>query len=338
VKELVTGLEDVARAAGLSPGSPVQTIYPSVPGPDDIPPPYSSTSDRSTHPSLRARPLVLEDSSSAPVGTDHSPQLVDATPAMFQCLFVMEAYLNSCPTSEDRPGPRAPDKLLGLSERQFTELLVDVYDELLRRQEYELPTHQHLPERQSFHPRRNQARRTLSTLAPLRFGHLLEDIVFELKRRSPNLQCGPTDPLVDSRVCPNTPPPPLQLQETHQSAHIDGAVTDPLQLNYHTSQFITNQDQENPFAPAEDHVGADIFTTLSAKIDDPCYKILPAILRKYHITASWQDYSLYIIYGDKEHCLEMDEKPLQIFKLLAKEGSKPRFMLRKVGYVGEMEG
>lgn len=334
VKELVTGLEDMARASGLSPGSPVQVICPSSPGPDDIPPPYSLAFNRSIHQGPGVRPLIPRDSSDT---LNCSPPLIDASPVMFQCLFVMEAYLNSCLTSEDYPGPRAPDKLVELSERQFIELLVDVYDELLRRQEYELPNHEYLPERRSFHPYRNHARKTLSTLVPLRFGHLLEDIVFELKRRSPNLQRGSTNPVVDSPVCQNTPQPLLPLPEPHHSALIDGAATDPGQPSHRNSQSTTNQNQELPIIPTELDGGAGVVTKLSTKIDDPCSTILPAILRKYHITASWMDYSLYIVYGDKEHRLELDEKPLQIFKLLAKEGSKPRFMLRKISYAGELE-
>lgn len=65
-------------------------------------------------------------------------------------------------------------------------------------------------------------------------------------------------------------------------------------------------------------------------MEDPCYKVLPAALKKYNINAPWEQYSLYIVYGDKERCLGMDEKPLILFKQLDKEGKKPMFMLRKM--------
>ncbi|PTB81804.1 hypothetical protein M440DRAFT_811, partial [Trichoderma longibrachiatum ATCC 18648] len=57
--------------------------------------------------------------------------------------------------------------------------------------------------------------------------------------------------------------------------------------------------------------------------------VLPAALKKYQINAPWDQYALYIVYGDQERCLGMDEKPLILFKQLDKEGKKPMFMLRK---------
>jgi hypothetical protein len=64
-------------------------------------------------------------------------------------------------------------------------------------------------------------------------------------------------------------------------------------------------------------------------MDDPCYKVLPAALKKYNINADWRHYALYIVYGDQERCLGLDERPLILFKQLDKEGRKPMFMLRK---------
>lgn len=64
-------------------------------------------------------------------------------------------------------------------------------------------------------------------------------------------------------------------------------------------------------------------------MDDPCYKVLPAALKKYNINADWRHYALYIVYGDQERCLSLDERPLILFKQLDKEGRKPMFMLRK---------
>lgn len=64
-------------------------------------------------------------------------------------------------------------------------------------------------------------------------------------------------------------------------------------------------------------------------MDDPCHKVLPAALKKYQIQAPWDQYALYIVYGDQERCLGMEEKPLILFKQLDKEGKKPMFMLRK---------
>ncbi|KAG6016917.1 hypothetical protein E4U41_004318 [Claviceps citrina] len=64
-------------------------------------------------------------------------------------------------------------------------------------------------------------------------------------------------------------------------------------------------------------------------LDDPCHRVLPFALRKYNISPPWDNYGLYIVYGNQERCLTMDEKPLSLFKQLEKEGKKPMFMLRK---------
>ncbi|KAI5300901.1 Adaptor for signal transduction [Ascosphaera atra] len=64
-------------------------------------------------------------------------------------------------------------------------------------------------------------------------------------------------------------------------------------------------------------------------MEDPCYKVLPAALRKYGIKDDWRAYALYIVCGEKERCLGLEEKPLILFKQLDKEGRKPMFMLRK---------
>ena len=73
----------------------------------------------------------------------------------------------------------------------------------------------------------------------------------------------------------------------------------------------------------------EIFKSFRVSMEDPCHKVLPAVLRKYQINAPWDQYGLYIVYGDQERCLGLDEKPLILFKQLEKDGRKPMFMLRK---------
>jgi hypothetical protein len=92
-----------------------------------------------------------------------------------------------------------------------------------------------------------------------------------------------------------------------------------------------------PDTPAGSGGGAsvEIFKSFRVSMEDPCYKVLPAALKKYNINAPWEHYALYIVYGDKERCLGMDEKPLILFKQLDKEGKKPMFMLRKMNANGD---
>ncbi|WEW61148.1 hypothetical protein PRK78_006638 [Emydomyces testavorans] len=73
----------------------------------------------------------------------------------------------------------------------------------------------------------------------------------------------------------------------------------------------------------------EIFKSFRVSMEDPCYKVLPAALKKYNIHEDWRHYALYIVYGDQERCLGLDEKPLILFKQLAGDGQKPMFMLRR---------
>lgn len=89
-----------------------------------------------------------------------------------------------------------------------------------------------------------------------------------------------------------------------------------------------------------DDPSVQIFKSFRVALDDPCWKVLPAALRKYNINADWRQYALYIVYGDQERCVGLEEKPLALFKDLDREGKKPMFMLRKLanGIVGDVSG
>jgi protein STE50 len=86
------------------------------------------------------------------------------------------------------------------------------------------------------------------------------------------------------------------------------------------------------------NASVEIFKSFRVSMEDPCYKVLPAALKKYNINAPWEHYALYIVYGDQERCLELNEKPLILFKQLDKEGKKPMFMLRKTNAHPEAAG
>lgn len=74
---------------------------------------------------------------------------------------------------------------------------------------------------------------------------------------------------------------------------------------------------------------ADFMKSFRVGMEEPCFKVLPQALKKYNIVDNWRLYSLYIVHGDQERCLGLDERPLILFKQLANEGKKPMFMLRK---------
>ncbi|RPB22856.1 hypothetical protein L211DRAFT_826363 [Terfezia boudieri ATCC MYA-4762] len=113
---------------------------------------------------------------------------------------------------------RARDKLLRLSKVQFQELSGDVYDELQRRQlandrRDSGSTPPYLLPKESFHPKRNQARMKLSTLPVPRFRDLAKDVFYELERRYPHFQdpndmpVSPTGSMTSMRSFPQPPGP-----------------------------------------------------------------------------------------------------------------------------------
>lgn len=85
----------------------------------------------------------------------------------------------------------AQDKLCRLSRQQFLELSTDVSDEIGRRLEFEKNNGNAPPfllVNESFHPKRNQVRQKLATLAVNRFKELAVDVLVEIRRRVPATQ------------------------------------------------------------------------------------------------------------------------------------------------------
>ena len=82
-------------------------------------------------------------------------------------------------------------------------------------------------------------------------------------------------------------------------------------------------------ADAAENDPTGFMKSFRVSMEEPCHKVLPVALKKYQIQDDPAQYSLYIVHGDEERCLGMDEKPLILFKQLANDGKKPMFMLRK---------
>lgn len=79
---------------------------------------------------------------------------------------------------------------------------------------------------------------------------------------------------------------------------------------------------------------------LRASKEDSCEKVLRNAMKRHNLNeADWRQHVLVICYGDQERVLELDEKPVQIFKSLKQQGLHPAIMLRQKGdfeEVGEM--
>jgi hypothetical protein len=52
-------------------------------------------------------------------------------------------------------------------------------------------------------------------------------------------------------------------------------------------------------------------------------------LKRWNLTDDWRRYALYIVHGDQERYLGLEEKPLLVFRQWKKLGRKPVFMLRR---------
>ena len=91
----------------------------------------------------------------------------------------------------------------------------------------------------------------------------------------------------------------------------------------------TRDQDDSPSGVSGSAPSVEIFKSFRVSMEDPCYKVLPAALKRYNISADWRQYALYIVYGDQERCLGLEDKPLILFKQLDKEGRKPIFMLRR---------
>ncbi|KAL5630294.1 hypothetical protein BROUX41_000166 [Berkeleyomyces rouxiae] len=103
----------------------------------------------------------------------------------------------------------AKDKLIRLTATQFYELSTDVYDELNRRQAFARNPQSappHLLAQQNFHPKRNNARQTLSSIGPPRFLNLAIDVFNELEKRFPRFIEGDFPPRIGSPLSNRGPP------------------------------------------------------------------------------------------------------------------------------------
>ncbi|KAL1898297.1 hypothetical protein Cpir12675_002004 [Ceratocystis pirilliformis] len=152
---------------------------------------------------------------------------------------------------------------------------------------------------------------------------------------------GTSSPVYNTNIPSPTSPPVLQqttlASRSYRAEPSSSTRSTFTESDYgHNSRDKAQHPHRRRETPVPDTPGAsgsntpmEIFKSFRVSLEDPCYKVLPAALRKYQINAPWEQYSLYIVYGDQERCLGPNEKPLILFKQLDKEGKKPMFMLRK---------
>ena len=153
-----------------------------------------------------------------------------------------------------------------------------------------------------------------------------------LSSRSPNpSQPSPTSPAYSTLNSSNTSRDRTDAYSTYSSRT---PQTDKEPTSGGTT--ATTPSSAGPPPSARENPQVEIFKSFRVSIEDPCHKVLPVALKKYNINADWRQYALYIVHGDQERCLGLNEKPLILFKQLDREGRKPMFMLRK--HASPMEG
>jgi hypothetical protein len=231
LKCLVDGLEDITRASGLANPNPVTA---SSIVPDDNPPPYSATESQEP-PSTRIERIHQPPNPETTVPTNSTPPNSSLSP-LSQYYYTLKRFLSGWPDESVTPGSKVRSRLLALTALQFQELVQDVHDELLRRQRYNLQTSQWLPHNPTLHPRRNEARRRLSTI--VHFRQLVSDIVVEFERRLKSFEIfqysnisPPVPNLLTPVITPNISnqrrwgvyeaPPLLQYRAAHHTICID---------------------------------------------------------------------------------------------------------------------
>ncbi|KAJ8100559.1 hypothetical protein POJ06DRAFT_107005 [Lipomyces tetrasporus] len=140
-----------------------------------------------------------------------------------------------------------------------------------------------------------------------------------------------------SSTAPSSTPTSVAAPLTSPLANIS-SPKDLHQRNMVTSPSILSQ-------PSQHHVSSTVpissafpssltlseaFKPFKLKQDDPCYKVLPAVLKGHKINDDWRQYALLVCFGDQERLLGLDEKPLRVLKELQDAGKQPVFMLRPI--------
>ncbi|KAH8786526.1 hypothetical protein BGZ57DRAFT_159495 [Hyaloscypha finlandica] len=174
LKNLIDGLEDISKAAGIIQFQPpLRNLTLPVPIPAENPPPYSVEAPVEP-PIQQAQPIEVE----APVAIVpiSVPDL-----ALFQQYISLKKYAVSLETNAPLR-LRAREKLSTLNDGQLKHLRTDVYYELCRRRQAGTPPPFLLPTGMC-HTKKSQAQERISTLPWYRFAHLVSDVVFELERR-----------------------------------------------------------------------------------------------------------------------------------------------------------
>ncbi|GAA5963678.1 hypothetical protein JCM3765_003541 [Sporobolomyces pararoseus] len=137
---------------------------------------------------------------------------------------------------------------------------------------------------------------------------------------------------IDGIKTPTTPTYAPQTQVPPPTSTTSLTTTNSTTTNTTTSR--SRERETTPSASASASAGGsggdNPYRSFRVTLEDPCYKVLPAALKKYKINDDWRLYALFICYGNTERCLAYDEKPLLLFQRLKESNDNPVFMLRHI--------
>ncbi|KAK9463756.1 Ste50p [Lipomyces oligophaga] len=129
----------------------------------------------------------------------------------------------------------------------------------------------------------------------------------------------------------NSPPPMSTVQSTYAPS-VAPTIHSPSSIGQQQTSSASNSGGSSLSL-------SEAIKRFRFKPDDPCYKVLPAVLKGHRINDDWRQYALLVCFGDQERVLGLDEKPLGVFKELQDQGQQPVFMLRAIqGYKHDQQG
>ncbi|SCU96497.1 LADA_0H01244g1_1 [Lachancea dasiensis] len=97
--------------------------------------------------------------------------------------------------------------------------------------------------------------------------------------------------------------------------------------------------QASSGAGAPSGVSTEPLKHMRASKEDSCERVLKSAMKRHGLSEQdWRQYVLVICYGDQERMLELEEKPVHVFKALKEQGLHPAIMLRQRGDFEEVNG
>ncbi|QRV88982.1 VTS1 RNA-binding family SAM domain protein [Ceratobasidium sp. AG-Ba] len=151
--------------------------------------------------------------------------------------------------------------------------------------------------------------------SPRQSPHILEADLAVAMNRQPKPQPSLGELSIAASMAPHERPQGLTRNASNQSINIGS-----------TSANGGKESKPN----SRDGSDANPYKSFKVTLDDPCWKVLPAALKKYKISDDWQHYAMFICYGNTDRCLSYDEKPLLLFQKLKEANKNPVFTLRHI--------